>query len=469
MKVDFSKLDRAFNPKCVAVVGDKQESNFNWLRSHSSFKGKLCSVQIDPREIEGIKALGVTNYLSLMDVPEPVDLAIVAVPRTVATRVLEDCIRKELPAAHFYTAGFSESESEEGIRLERLLTERAEQTNFHLIGPNCMGVFNPRIGLGMGAAQLGEFTGQVGFISQSGSHAVTFNREAHLQGVNINKSVSLGNGVVLGPSEYLEYFGHDPEIKMIGMFLEGVRDMRRFLKVLREVSARKPVVIWKGGRTEAGKRAIASHTASLAVSHAIWNAAVKQSGAIQASSMEELIDVLKALLYLPSIYGDRVAITGGSGGQSVALTDVFSEAGLTVPLLAKESLDELATIYTRVGGGYHNPVDTANPSNKHMKRIVEILMRDTNTDNLVLLMGARGATGPISDLIESMVDLRRKTSKPLTVILSCSFTPEQVQNARDIMHKLQDGGIPAFLSLERGASALRKALDYYRLKQSIAQ
>src|SRR3972149_1985765 len=123
MKVDFSKLDRAFNPKCIVVVGDKGISNFRWLRSNMNSSAHLYSVQIDPKEIEGIKALGVTNFTSVEDVPEPVDLAIVAVPREVTPRILEDLIRKDVAAAHFFTAGYSESHTEKGIQLERMLVE----------------------------------------------------------------------------------------------------------------------------------------------------------------------------------------------------------------------------------------------------------------------------------------------------------------------------------------------------------
>ena len=148
MKTDFTKLDRAFNPECVVVVGDSKRSNFQWIRGQSNFKGKLYSVQVNPESIEDIKALGVENYTSLLDIPESVDLAIVTVPRAAALKVLEDCIGKEVAAAHFFTAGFSETDTEEGIRLERVLTERAEQANFHLIGPNCMGIFNPKVGIG---------------------------------------------------------------------------------------------------------------------------------------------------------------------------------------------------------------------------------------------------------------------------------------------------------------------------------
>lgn len=469
MKADLAKLERAFNPESVVVVGDKGQMNYMWLRGQSTFKGKLYSVQVDPNELEGIKALGVENYTSLMDVPGPVDLAIVAVPRAVAPRILEDCIRKEVAAAHFFTSGFAETDTEEGIKLERLITEMAEGASFHLVGPNCMGIFNPEAGIRQSLRQYTGFAGPVGFIAQSGTHAIAFSEEAYLQGVEINKSVSFGNGVVLDSTDYLDYFGRDTGIKIIGMYLEGVKDGRRFIEVLKGVAARKPVVIWKGGRTEEGGRAIASHTGSLAVPQAIWDAAVKQCGAVKVARMEELIDTLKALLYLAPVYGNRVGIAGGSGGQSVAIADVFAEAGLKVPLLTEESYDELATFFTLIGGSYRNPIDTGNVNRLQLKRIMEILERDGNTDNLVLLTSV-GAFGRMREQVEgdinSLIDIRNRTPKPVMVTLGFA-APEAWQDTREVIQKFRDGGIPTFVTLERGARALKNALGYYAARNSM--
>jgi acyl-CoA synthetase (NDP forming) len=464
LKVDFTKLDRAFNPQCLVVVGGSPHGL--WLRDQTNFKGKLYSVQVNPETVKDIEASGIKNYTSLLDVPEPIDLVIVSVPREAALGILEDCIRKDVAAVHFFTAGFSETDTEEGIRLERLLAERAKQADLHLIGPNCMGIYNPKIELGQIVWPHTGFAAPMAFISQSGTHATTFGQQAHLQGIDINKAVSFGNGVVLDSPDYLEYFGQDPEIKVIGMYLEGVKDGRRFLKVLKEVSARKPVVIWKGGRTEAGERAIASHTGSLAVSQAIWDTAVRQCGAVKVASMEELIDTLKTLLYLPPVRGDRVGIAGGSGGQSVAIADVFAEAGLKVPLLTQESYDELATFLTLIGGGYRNPIDTGNFHNlSEMKRIMEVLERDANIDNLVLLTGTRwGSLKTPKSEIEAMGNIREKSSKPVMAIVFFS-TPEEMRSARETTQKFQERGVPAFPSIERGARALRNVLDYYRHKE----
>jgi len=454
----------------VVVVGDSRQSNFEWLRGQSTFKGKLYSVHVNPETIQEIKALGVESYTRLADIPEPIDLVIVAAPRGAALGILEDCIGKDVAAAHFFTAGFAETDTEEGIKLERRLTERAEQANLHLVGPNCLGIFNPKAGLRQSSEQYADISGPVGLISQSGTYAIRFSLEAHLQGVDISKSVSFGNGAVLDSADYLEYFGRDPEIKVIGMYLEGVKDGRQFFKILREVAARKPVLVWKGGRTEEGGRAIASHTGALAVPLAIWESAVRQCGAINVAGMEELIDTLKALLYLPPVSGDRVAVAGGSGGHSVSTADIFAEIGLKVPTLTRESYDELATFFNVVGGSYRNPVDTAGPVRRDMKRIMEVLERDANIDNLVFFVstkpGWRMVPEQLQDSINLIDHIKKKTAKPLMVIVFFS-TPDAERESRDIMLKLQEIGIPAFPSIERGALTLKNALYYYRLKDNL--
>ena len=248
MKVDFAKLDRAFNPRTVAVVGASKKNHFHWLRNLREFQGKVYSVQVNPESIEGIKALGLENVTSLLEIPVPVDLVIVTTPRALALQILEDCILIEAGAVHFFSSGFGETGQEEGMELERSLVEKAERSDFHIVGINCRGIFTPQIGLKQISEQYSGLSGPVGLISQSGGHAMTFSRQAFLQGLYINKSISFGNGIVLDAGDFLEYFGQNPEIEAIGMYLEGVKDGKRFFDVLKKVSAQKPVVILKGGR-----------------------------------------------------------------------------------------------------------------------------------------------------------------------------------------------------------------------------
>jgi acyl-CoA synthetase (NDP forming) len=464
VKIDFNKLDRAFNPEVVAVVGDSKGNRFSWIRGQKEFKGKLYSVHTNPKSFEDIAAEGVTNFTSLLDIPEAVDLAIVAVPRQAALDVLDDCIRKDVAAAHFFSAGFSETNTDEGLTLERRLVAKAEQANFHLIGPNCMGLFNPKIGIKHSEELYHGQSGPVGLISQSGSVAVSFCLDAHHLGLDVNKSVSYGNGVVVDSPDFLEYFGRDPEIKAIGMYMEGVKNVPRFISVLNKVVAQKPVVIWKGGRTEAGGRAIASHTGALATSRNIWDAAVKQCGAIQAANMEELIDTLKALIFLPPVKGNRVAIVGGPGGQSVTATDVFIEAGLDVPPLTEASYEELETFFGPVGGSYRNPIDSAGPVRRDMPRVMRILAQDAHIDNLVYFASTKPGWHYSPEQLRGTMALldgvKKLNSKPLMSV-TILHNSDAEKETRNIIAHFQEMGIPVFPSFERCALALRNVLHYY--------
>jgi acetate---CoA ligase (ADP-forming) len=469
LKADFNKLNRAFNPRTLVVIGDSNRNEFQWLRAQSTFQGKLYSVQVNPESIEAIKALGIPNYTSILDVPEPVDLAIISVPRAAVPQVLEECIRKEVAAVHMFTAGFRETDTEEGMQAEHWLKQRAEEANLHIIGPNCMGLFNPRIGNRQFPEQYSGTYGSLGIISQSGGHAVNMSLMAHMQGLDVNKSVSFGNGTVLDSTDFLEYFAQDPEIKVIVMYLEGVNDGDRFLKVLRETTSIKPVVIWKGGRTEEGGRAIASHTGSLAVPQAIWEAMIRQCGAVSAVEMEDLIDTANALTYLPPVQGIRVGVTGGAGGQSVNIADTFGEAGLRLPRLTEDSYDKLREFYNIIGGGYLNPVDTGNQNRFEMARIVDILARDPNIDNLVILSLARmlNLDGRLNSFVEMTADLRKQTDKPIISIINY-HSMEELPVVKEAVLKFQERGIPTFPSIERGAKALRNTFEYYRMRDMIS-
>ncbi|MFC1921056.1 CoA-binding protein [Chloroflexota bacterium] len=447
----------------MAVIGDKP--NGLWFRMLGNFKGKIYSVHVNPETIKEIEAAGIENYLSLTDIPGSVDLVIVSTPRVVALSVLEDCINKDVGAAHFFTAGFSETDSEEWTEVERQIAKRAKEASLHLVGPNCMGIYSPAYGVGQNLWEYTGSTAPVAMISQSGTNATTFCQLANLQGLDINRAVSFGNGVVLDSPDYLEYFAQDKDIEVIAMYLEGVRDGRRFINVLKEVSAKKPVVIWKGGRTSEGIRAINSHTGSLAISQEIWDAALKQCGAVQVNNVEELIDTTKALLYLKPVYSDRVAIAGGSGGQSVAIADAFGAEDLKLPKLTKESYDELGTFFSVIGAGYPNPIDTGGANRQQIRRIMEILEKDPNIDNLVLQSGTRfllfTATNQDYDIL---ADIKGRSEKPVMAVYPFS-TPDDMKRVMEDTREFQKRGIPAFPSFERGARALRNTLEYYKMQK----
>lgn len=465
------ELDRAFNPRSIAVVGDKKANAYMWLRSASTFRGKVFSVQIDPKEIPGIESLGVENYYSLADIPQPVDYVIIAVPRTVAPRIVGDCIKKKVGGAMLFTSGFSETRTEEGRRLEDQIAKMAKEANFNLIGPNCMGVFNPEIGLRQDAGQYSGEGGPVGFISQSGTHAIIFSLAGEPHGIKVSKSVSYGNGAVLDSIDYLEYLADDEETKIIGMYVEGTKDGRRFLQCLKETAKRKPVVIWKGGKSEEGARAAASHSGSLASVPILWDTAIRQCGAIKVDNVDEMIDAVKALLYLRPPLGNRVGLVADSGGQSVAITDAFAAEGLQVPLLSKRSYQEFASFFNVIGGSCLNPLDVSwnSLTVDELMKSLNIVSRDENIDALVLELCLPFAMqlweyDPtyFDNLCEALVDFRSRHTKCFSIVVTAGQL--EVEAVR-IRQKLIEKGLPSFSTFQRAARALRKMVDYYRFHQ----
>lgn len=460
----FEEMDRMFHPRVVAVVGDKRDREYMWLRSVSTVKGKVYSVQVNPDEAAAIQAMGFPNYPSLLDIPEPVDYVIVAVPRHVAPKVLEDAIRKGVNAVMFFTAGFAETGEPEGIRLQQVLTDIARRARMKIVGPNCMGLFNPRWGLRHSPEQYHDDGGPVGFISQSGTHASFFSLVGYQHGVKISKSASMGNGIILHADDYLDYLGQDPQTAIIAMYLEGVPNARRLFHLMQEIGQRKPIVLWKGGQTSEGARAVQSHTASLAASTALWQAAARQANALWADSFDETLDLVKALCMLKEPVGPRLGLVAMTGGQSVVITDAFAKAGLQVPLLSPASYQQFATFYSTVGGSYRNPMDMT-PTSRNLdlvRRVLDILARDENIDAICYEFNMGFATrgeGTVERLVDLLGEFRETYPRPLLCVLSAVHREAEAVAVRSALAQRQ---VPAFPSFQRAANAYRKVWDYYR-------
>src|SRR3990172_4559211 len=331
------RLDRAFNPRTVAVVGDKRGMGYLWLNCMKTFVGKVYSVQVDANEIPGIEAMGVPNYRSLLEIPDKIDYVVCAVA--------------------LFTSGFAETETDDGIAAQEQITQMAREAGLLLVGPNCMGIYNRRLGVRHSTDQVAGDAGNVGFISQSGTHCINFSLLGAVRGVRCSKSVSFGNAVIFDASDYIEYLANDPETEVIAMYIEGMKDGRRFFRVLRKTPRHKPVVVWKGGITTAGARAVYSHTASLATAPAIWDAAMRQAGVVQTENLDETIDAVNALVYAKPTTGRRMGLIAMTGGPDGGITDAFEREGLEVPLLTAGSYEKLASFFNIICGSSPNPLD----------------------------------------------------------------------------------------------------------------
>jgi acyl-CoA synthetase (NDP forming) len=471
-----SRLERALNPKVVCVVGDKKAMGYMWLHAMKTFTGKLYSVQIDPNEIPGIEELGVPNYKSLADVPDEIDYVLCAVPRPVAARIVKDCAEKKVGAVALFTSGFAETETEDGIEAQRLVTEIARDGDLLLIGPNCMGAYNRRLGVRHSGDQPAGDAGNVAFIGQSGTHTINFSLVGSVHGIKCSKTVSFGNAVLLDAPDYIDYFAQDPETEVIAMYIEGTKDGPRLLKSLKAAAKRKPVVVWKGGTTAAGGRAVYSHTASLATAPAIWDAAMRQAGVIQADNLDETIDVVKALVYSKPTTGRRMGLIAMTGGQSVVITDAFEREGLEVPLLTAGSYEKLASFFNIIGGSYRNPLDAGGtigmgfvPGN--LTRLFDILEEDENVDAVALEISGtfmarrmRQAPAIMEALVNTLAEQKTKSGKSFVVIAHPSHVEDVMAELRG---KLLERGVATFTSFGSAARAMAKAVGYWRAREGL--
>jgi acyl-CoA synthetase (NDP forming) len=480
---DRAQLDRVFNARSIAVVGATKANNYSWLRRFHAFKGKLYSVHIEPSSIREIEALGIANYRSILDVPESVDYVVVITPRRTAVGIFSECIKAKVGAVSFFTGGFAEHDAQ-GRELQQTLASLSRESGVPLIGPNCTGVNNPELGLVSSATLSAGPSGPVGFLGQSGTHTGYFGKALlDWHGIHLAKAVGFGNAAVLDAADWIEYIGEDPRVKVVAAYVEGIGersagDHQRFSDALRRVTASKPVVIWKGGQTEDGARTTEMHTASKRVTAAEWDSLLEQAGAIGVDGMEPLVDTVAALVKLPQPKGPRAAIIVVTGGQSVAVTDVFARNGLSVPRISEKSIAELETFCDTIGGSCLNPLDAAYmlESPEMLERELRILDEDANTDFVAMDLfanimpvarltsglglhdrksGRPGSGG--ASFLDVLAAHQARSRKPFFVIVTAAYEEKEALQVREAVRQR---GVLAFSSAERAAAAYRRALEY---------
>jgi acyl-CoA synthetase (NDP forming) len=308
--------------------------------------------------------------------------------------VLEDCIAAGVKNVHIFSSGFSETGEEEGRQLETRITEIIRRGGLRVVGPNCMGIYVPASKLtAFGADPAGS--GPVAFISQSGGHANFLTRYAQGLGIRFSKVISFGNACGLQALDFLEYLAEDTETKIITMYLEGIKNGNEFTRLVRAINRTKPVIVWKGGLTESGSRAVASHTGSLAGEGRVWDAFYAQTGAVRVNSLEEIADAVLAFQHLPPPRGRRALLLGGGGGNSVALADVCGREGLTVPPLADETRRKLAGFFPLAGNSIRNPLDVwaVQENVDLLRRAVELAVADPAIDLVIMERHVGGSGG----------------------------------------------------------------------------
>ncbi|MFC1969947.1 acetate--CoA ligase family protein [Chloroflexota bacterium] len=469
-KVDAESLEYIFHPRSVAIIGipsDPAQPIGSGLLdpfSELEFDGKLYPV--NPK---GGKWRSLKVYSSLKEIPGPVDYVIVAIPASATPKLMEDCVAKGVKAALFVAAGFSEVGTEEGRRLEEEIVEIARKGGVRIIGPNCFGIYCPKTKLSSGLGFPKE-CGNVGFISQSGGSYFYTVRAAASRGVRFSKAISYGNACDLNESDFLEYFAQDPDTEVIAAYIEGVKEGRRFLKALEEAAKMKPVIIHKGGYTEAGIKTAASHTGALAGENVVWDAIFKQTGVIRVYSVDELIDVILLFVFMSPPGGRNVGVAGSGGGASVQVADECGKAGLHVPKPPPEVLEKLREFTPEAGSILGNPLDSQlsfwDPTK--FGDSVKIFAKWKGIDLMILHLGMFSGPSPQTHMAsmearrEAYVSSAKECDKPVAVVLhSVVSFPESVEIVGKWQRSCSEVRLPFYPSTGRATNAINKFIKYH--------
>ena len=469
------QLDYLFNPGSVALIG--ASNNFaKWgfhVLSLLITKGgrHIYPINRNEAEVQGLKA-----YPSVSQVPGPVDLAVITVPFVEVPTAMKDCARKGVKVAVVIPGGFAETGSE-GARIQREVVEIARQGGIRLVGPNGMGHFDTSADFFTVPYLPPVRKGPLALIAQSGNTSQSIVYLACEMGLGFSKYVSSGNEADLHFEDYMEYLARDDETKIILGYIEGLKEGRRFFELAKEITQKKPVVIMKAGRTEAGARAARSHTAALAGSDVVCEAAFKQSGVIRVEEAGELIDVALVLLGQPLPRGRRVGVLSAGGGAAVIAADALMRQHLELPNLSPDTIEKLNSLLPP-RWSHVNPVETGGDPFSYA--CLWALMEDENVD-AALVIGGGGVTGSyakwvslptsvsgqidlwledaelteLSD-VDKALQLMKKYQKPIIFANMGVPTPRKGK----VYEKLQKEYIIPFLTPERAAKALALLVQY---------
>jgi len=461
-------LEFLFHPNSIALVGITTATTWHWTLTflegliEIEFDRPLYLVNPKGGEIKGHKV-----YTSLKDVPGNIDYVIGLVNAQIAPKLVEGCAEKGVRAIHFCTAGFSETGEEQRIKLESELVEVARRKGIRIIGPNCMGIYCPQSRLSFSPAFPKE-SGPVGVISQSGGNSIYLVRQAALRGVRFSKVISYGNACDINETDLLEYLANDVDTKIIALYIEGIKDGKRFRRALEEATKEKTVILLKGGATEGGARAAAGHTAALAGSRTTWDALCKQLGIISVSSIEEMIDVLVTFLFLPLPRGRNVLLFGAGGGASVLIADEFESRGLRVPPLPPEIITQIREFTPIAGNILRNPVDYSQAI-MNLEGVIKtfgILSRWEGADFLVSFVRTGQFTASLIsenhlDLLMSRFSIKQgHFPKPVAMVLEPSILPKEAEAILVAIHGCISSGLPVYYSFAAAANAINLVLNH---------
>jgi acetyltransferase len=454
-------LTSLFAPKSVAVYGasDRVDSVGQIVFQNmleSGFNGALYPINSHSPEVQGRKTYG-----SIAEIEEIVEMVVIATPPQTVPDIIEACGLHGVKAAVIITAGFGEIGAE-GKELEHRVLENARRYGIRLIGPNCLGVMRPSIGLNATFNKGGANTGNLALVSQSGALCTAILDWAQINDVGFSSVVSMGSSADVDFGETLDYLVSDPQTQNILLYIEGIHESRRFMSSLRAAARVKPVILIKVGRHEAGSKAAMSHTASLVGSDDAFDAAVRRAGVVRVQTVTQLFSAAKALScgFHPS--GNRLAIVTNGGGPGVMATDRASDLGLVMAELSEATIARLNEVLPP-NWSHGNPVDIIGDAQvERYQHAVAACMEDPNVDGVLTILTPQAMTKPL-EAANAVIELANHYKKPL---LSCWMGESQVAESRRAFAHAKK---PNFRTPEPAVEVFSYLSDYYQNQKLLVQ
>ena len=418
-----------FEPASVAVIGaskkpDKLSNGIVKNLLAYGYDGKVYPINPKEKEILGLKC-----YASILDVKDPVDLAVIILPAKFIARVITDCGEKGVKAVTVISGGFKEVGAD-GTVLEKELITIVKKYNMRMIGPNCVGTMNLITGLNTTFIRGIPTAGGIGFISQSGAVCGGVVDHVAHQGIGFSHFLSLGNEADVSETDMIEYLADDKDTAVIAAYIEGVKDGQRFVHIARGVTRVKPIVVLKAGRSVEGAKAVSSHTGSLAGSYAAYTAAFAQSGVIEVRTTMDLLNCSMALDWLKPPSGNRAVIVTNSGGPAALSSDSFSEHDIRLAELSKTTQIALGK-KLNASAQVANPVDMlGGAAEEEYAHALTQALQDEGVDLALAVLVPQALVDPVK-IAQAIVDASKHTKKP---IIACLMGYASVQEARDTLH-----------------------------------
>jgi len=429
MKSDLAPF---FSPEGVAIIGastNPRKLSHGILKNLASYGYQGGIYPVNPKADE---ILGLKSYPDIVDVPDPVDLAVIVLPAPMTPSVLRACGERGIKAVVIISGGFREVGGK-GVKLEEESRQIAEHYGMRIIGPNCVGTLDLHTGLNTTFIEGVPATGSIGFLSQSGAvcgGVVDYIADKH---IGFSHFASLGNELDVDETDMIAYFGDHPKVKVIAAYVEGIQDGEKFLQIASQVSRKKPIVLLKAGRTDAGAKAVSSHTGSLAGAYAAYQAAFKQAGVIEVGDIAALFDVAWALSCQPLPGGNDVAIFTNAGGPAALASDSLAANGFGLAEISKEKQKQLAE-KLNPSAQVANPVDMlggAEPA--EFAHCLSTLLDDSKVDVFLPMLVPQSLVDP-GDVARAIVENAQKTNK---TVLACMVGEQSLDDARAVLHQNQ--------------------------------